>query len=102
MKDNKVSHLYDSVNLTISDNIEAKSGEISHTTGKNHVLLGMDIEFIARKKVAVSTPHLFEKALEDFCESLKGNVVNTTTSLLFNITSEAKELDKEKRSVITR
>ena len=34
--------------------------------------------------------------LKDFGETLKGNVVIPATSQLFNITSEAKELDDEK------
>ena len=53
----------------------------------------MDIEFISKKKVTVSIPHHVEEDLEDFCESLKGNVVNPTTSQLFIITSEVNDLD---------
>ena len=50
----------------------------------------MDIEFIGGKKVTVSTPHHVDEDLEDFVETLKGNVVNPETSQLFTITSEAK------------
>ena len=47
-------------------------------------------------KIAVSTPHHVGEALEDFSETLKGNVVNPTTLQLFTITSEAKGVDDEK------
>ena len=57
----------------------------------------MYIEFIGGKRVTVSTPHHVDEALEDFGETLKGNLVNPTTSQLFTITSEANELNDEKR-----
>ena len=60
------------------------------------MFLGMDIEFIRGNKVAVSMPYHVDEALEIFGETLKGNVVNPTTSKLFTITSEAKGLDEKK------
>ena len=57
MDGNKVSHMDDSVNLTISDKIEGKFGKLYHTTGEKHTLLGMGIDFIGRKKAVVSMPH---------------------------------------------
>ena len=54
------------------------------------------------KKVTVSTPHHVDEALEDFGETLKGNVVNHATSQLVTTTSESKDLDDKKRSVITQ
>ena len=45
----------------------------------------------------MSTPHHIYEALEDFGETLKGNVVNPATSQHFTITSEAKEVDDEKK-----
>ena len=62
----------------------------------------MDIEFIGGNRVTVSTSHHIDEALEYFVEALKENVVNPATVKLFTITSEAKGLDDEKRSVITR
>ena len=93
MEDNKVSHMDDNVNSMIADKIEGNFGNLSRTTGKKHIFLGMDIKFIGGNKVTFSTPHHVDEALEDFYETLKGNVVNPTTSQLFTITSEAKELD---------
>ena len=66
------------------------------TTGKKQKFLGMDIKFIGGNKVSLSTPHHVYEALEDFGETLKGNVVNPATSQFFTISSEAKELDDEK------
>ena len=43
------------------------------------------------------TPLHIDEAPEHFCETLKINVVNPVTSQLFAITSEAKELDDEKK-----
>ena len=73
-----------------------KLGKLTCTTGKKHTFLGMDIEFIDGNRVAVSMPHHVGENIEDFVENLKGNVVNPTTSKLFNITSEAKELYDKK------
>ena len=92
----------DNVNSMVADNIEEFFGKLSRKTGNNHTFHGMDIEFICGKKVTVSTPHHVDEDLEDSGETLKGNMVNPTTSQLFTITSEAKELDDEKRSFITR
>ena len=60
------------------------------------MFLGMYIMFIGGKKVSASTPHHVDDALEDFGETLKGNLVNPATSQLFTITSEAKELGDKK------
>ena len=90
---NKVSHMENNVNSTIAENIEEKIGKLSRTTEKKHTLLDMDIDFIGGKKVTVSTPHHVDEDLEDFGETVKGNVVNPATSQLFTITSESKELD---------
>ena len=91
----------DSVNSMIADKIEENFGRAYRTTGKKHTFLGIDIKFIGGKKVAVSTAHHVEEALEYFGETLKGNVLNPATSLLFTIISEAKGLDDEKMIVIT-
>ena len=61
----------------------------------------MDTELICGNKFIVSTPNHVHEDLEDFDETLKGNVVNPATLQLFTITSEAKDIDDEKRSVIT-
>ena len=45
----------------------------------------------------MSTPNHVNEDLEYFGETLKGNIVNPTTSQIFTITSEAKELDDEKK-----
>ena len=76
-----------SVNSMIADNIEEKFGKLSCKTRYNNTFLGMKINFIGRNKVAVSTQHHVEKDLEDFGETLEGNVVNPATSQLFAITS---------------
>ena len=91
----------ETISSIIDENIEEKIGKLSRTTGNKRMFLGMDIDFIGRKKVVVSTPHHTDEALEDLGETLEGNVVNPTTSQLFTITSELKELDDEKIFVIT-
>ena len=45
----------------------------------------------------MSTQHHVDEAMEDFGETMKGNLVNPATSQLFTITSEAKDLDDEKK-----
>ena len=90
---NKVSHTDDNVNSIIANKIEKKIGNLYHKTVKKRRLLGMEIEFIGGKKVAVSMPHHVDEALKYFGETLKGNVANPTTSQLFTIISKEKELD---------
>ena len=95
--DNKVSHMDDNVNSIIADNIEENFGKLSRTTENKHIFLGVEINIIGRKKVAVSTPHHVDKDLEYFGEALKGNMINPATSQLFTITSETKYLGYEKK-----
>ena len=59
--------------------LRKKFGNLSHTTGKVHTFLSMDINFIGGKKVTLSTPHHVDEALEAFGETLKGNVANPAT-----------------------
>ena len=87
----------DNVNSMIADKTEENFGKLSRTTGKKHVFFGMDIKFIGGKKFTVSTPHHVDEALEDFGETLKGNVVSPATLQLFTIISVEKELDDEKK-----
>ena len=97
MDNSKVSHTDENINSMVSDQIEEKFGKLYRKTGKKHTFLGMDIKFISGNKFTVSMPHHAYESLGDFGETLKGNVVNPATSQLFNITSEAKELDDEKK-----
>ena len=91
----------ENVNSIISDNIKEKFGKLSCTTGKKHTFLTLEMKFIGSKNVAVSIPHHNDEALEDFGETLKGNVVNPATSQIFTITSEAKELGDEKKEALS-
>ena len=45
----------------------------------------------------MSVSHHVDQALEDFCETLKWNIVNPATSQPFTITSEAKEIYDERK-----
>ena len=55
----------------------------------------MDFEFIGDSKVAISTPQHIDEVIEDFPETLKGNVVNPANSKLFEIVDEAENLSDE-------
>ena len=59
----------------------------------------MYIKFISQNKVAVSKSHHVDEALKYFGETLRGNLVNPATSQLSTITSEANDLDAEKRAL---
>ena len=50
----------------IAENDEHKFRKLSRTTGNKLALLGMDIEFIGGKKVALTTPHHADEAFEYF------------------------------------
>ena len=95
--DNKVSHIDDSVNSMIADKIEDKFGKIFLTRGNNHTFIGMGIDFIGEKIVALTTPHHGHKDLEDLVKNTKVNVVNPATSKLFTITDEAKEINEKRK-----
>ena len=49
--DNKVSHMYDSVNSMIVDKIEDNFGKLLRTKLKKHIFLGMNIEFMEVRKL---------------------------------------------------
>ena len=66
MDDNKVSHMDKTFNSMIAYTIEEDVGDLSHTTGKKHTFLGMDINFIVGKKVSFFTQHHIGEALEVF------------------------------------
>ena len=46
-----------SVNSMIADKIGEKFGKLFRNKVKKHTFLGMDIESLGRKKVALSTPN---------------------------------------------
>ena len=89
--------MYNCINSIIAENSEEKFGKISPTTGKKHTFLGMDIDFIGGNKVAMTTPHQIDDALEAFGKTLKENVLNPTTWQPFTIIDEAKEPDDKNK-----
>ena len=93
----KGSNTYNRINSIIAENSEEKFGKISPTTGKKHTFLGIDIDFIGGNKVAMTTPHQIDEALEAFGKTLKENVLNPTTWQPFTIIDEAKEPDDKKK-----
>ena len=60
VNDNKIYHVYDNINTTFVDIIEKKFGKLDSTTGKNHIFWGMNIKFIGKLKVAITTPQNIE------------------------------------------
>ena len=99
--DNKVSHMDYNVNSMIADKIEEILGSyLAQQEIITYSLVWTSI--LLSEKFVVSTPHHIDEDLEDFGKNLKGNAVSPVTSQLFTITSEAKDLDDKKRSVITQ
>jgi hypothetical protein len=97
--DNKVSHANDDVNTMIADEVEKKFGKLARTTGAKHTFLGMDIELLGDKKVAIATPQDINEAIEDFGEDLKTDAVNPAKSKLFIINHESECLANEKADI---
>jgi hypothetical protein len=97
--DNKVSHANDDVNTMITDEVEKKFGKLTRTTGAKHMFLGMDIEFLGDKKVAIATPQHINEAIEDFGEDLETDAVNPAKSKLFIINHESECLGDEKADI---
>ena len=71
MDNNKVSHIYDNFNTIILDIIDKKFGNLARKIEKNHMFLGMNIEFIESKKLAITTQKYIEEAIEYFKEEMK-------------------------------
>jgi len=93
--DIKVSHVDENVIDMVVDEIEAKFGELSRSKGNMHTFLGMDIEILSDKKVAISTPQHIEEVISDLGEEIKGDVANPAKSKLFNVSTSCK-LSEEK------
>jgi hypothetical protein len=94
--DNKVSHVNDDVNTTVVNEIEKKFGKLARTTGTKHTFLGMDIELMGDKKVAVGTPQHIDEAIEDFGEDLDEDAVNPAKSNLFTANPDSVPLPENK------
>jgi hypothetical protein len=97
--DNKISHANDDVNTMIADEVEKKFGKLARTTGTKHTFLGMDIEFLGNKKVAIATPQHIDEAIEDFGEDLDTDAVNPAKSKLFVINHDSEILCDEKGNI---
>ena len=85
--DNKVSHVDENVIDMMVDEIEANFGELSRSKGNKYTFLGMDIEILPDKKVAISTLQHIEKVISDLGEEIKGDVANPAKSKLFNVST---------------
>ena len=94
--DNKISHVDNDTITAIVDEIEGKFGKLARTVGSKHTFLGMDIEFLPDKTVAIGTPQHIDEAIEDFGEQLNTDVTNPAKAKLFHIYTQATLLDKEK------
>jgi hypothetical protein len=97
--DNKVSHVNDDVNTTVVNEIEKKFGKLARTTGTKHTFLGMDIEFVGDKKVAVGAPQHIDEAIEDFGEDLDEDAVNPAKSNLFTVNPDSVPLPENKADI---
>lgn len=92
--DNKISHHEEAVCTQIADAIDSRfHGDLVRTTGKKHIFLGIDFEFIDNGKIAITTPQHLEEVMEAFPETLKGNVINPANSKMFEIVGDVKELN---------
>ena len=71
-------------------------GKFTRNTEDEHTFLGMDTIFLGDGKVAIPTPQYIQETLDDFGETLNGNVVNPALSKLFKVTKEATLLTSNK------
>ena len=94
VNDNKVSHVDDNVIDMVVDKIEAKFGELTRNKGSKQTFLGMDIETLPDKKVAINTPQHIEEVISNLGEEIKGDVANPAKSF-FNVNTSCK-LSEEK------
>ena len=94
--DNKISHVDSKVVDSVIDMIESKFGTMTKRRGKNHVFVGMDIEFMGEGKVKILMKEYLEESIVAFGEDLGKKANTPAKGDLFTIDEESEDLDADK------
>jgi Reverse transcriptase (RNA-dependent DNA polymerase) len=94
--DNKISHVDPNVVTEILLQIEKKFGKMTTTRGKEHVFLGMKINFQNNQTVRINMEQYINEAIIDFQEDVSIGVTTPANKNLFELNVDAPRLRKDK------
>jgi len=100
--DIKISHQEDKVCTQIANITESRFGNLTRSQCKKHTFLGMDIELLGNRKVAISMPQHLKEALDLFSEVLMGDLVNPANSMLSPYVRRRSYYLRRKQSYFTQ
>jgi Reverse transcriptase (RNA-dependent DNA polymerase) len=97
--DNKISHVDPSVVTEIISQIEKKFGKMTTTRGKEHVFLGMKINFQNDQTVRINMEQYINEAIIDFQEDVSIGATTPANKSLFELNADAPRLEKDKSNL---
>ncbi len=95
--DTKISHVDDKVVTTVIQRVEQKFGKMTVTRGKNHVFLGMNIDFHDDGTVSIKMKDYIKEAIADFGEDVTQEAVTPAKRELFDIDETSGPLTTKDR-----
>jgi hypothetical protein len=87
--DNKISHMDDKVVTDVIKKIEDKFGKMTVTRGKEHVFLGMNIDFHENGTASIKMKEYIREAIQDFGEEITKTATSPAQKNLFEIDEES-------------
>ena len=94
--DNKISHVDSAVVDQLIEKIEEKFGKMTVKRGKQHVFVGMDIDFIGEGKVKITMKDHLREAIEAFGEDVTIGATTPATRSLFEVNEDLTQLEPKK------
>ena len=94
--DNKISHEDSTVVDEVITKIEERFGKMTVKRGKQHVFVGMDIDFIEKGKVKITMRNHLEEAIEVFGGDITMGATTPATRSLFEVNENLTLLDPKK------
>ena len=97
--DNKISHTSSTVVDKVIEEIEKKFGKMTVKRGKTHIFVGMNIEFLDDKKVAIGMKVYVEEAIDTFGEEVTGVAKTPAKGDLFELDTDEMTVRLEEEKV---
>jgi hypothetical protein len=90
--DTKISHENSNVVTHVIEKIETRFGKMTVTRGKEHVFLGMNINFHENGTASIKMREYIKEAITDFGESITKSATTPAKKNLFEIDEESEKL----------
>jgi Reverse transcriptase (RNA-dependent DNA polymerase)/Zinc knuckle len=97
--DTKISHQDDNVVSNVIELIESKFGKMTVTRGREHVFLGMKIDFHTNGTASIRMKEYIAEAIQDFGEDISRQAATPAKKNLFDIDGKSEELTGAKKEV---